>query len=311
MEVKAWTYEEFPEFTEPVEGAHFVETTGEEPGVLYLNDVEYRTTGDTPLRLQLLIPQCRNRRFDRPTDEPAPALPCVVFVQGSAWMQQRIYGNVANISRLAIRGFVCAIVEYRHSGIASFPAQAVDARNAVRFLKQNAASFWIDPEKVILAGDSSGGHTAMWGGLLQNDETEFNHYPGISASVKGIVDYYGSTSLMAPDSNPMTVNHCRPDSPEGMVMGGRDLIEHPEWAEALSVECHIDESTKLPPVLIFHGTKDRVVNCTGSVILYRRLRETNHPVELYLVKGADHGGPDFWTDRVLDIVEDFIRKCVE
>ena len=162
MEVKEWTYEEFPEFTEEVEGAHIIETTGDEPGVLYLNDVEYRTTGDMPLRLQLLIPMCRNRRFDRPSDEPAPALPCVVFVQGSAWMKQRIYGNVPNISRLAIRGFVCAIVEYRHSGIAWFPAQAVDALNAIRFLKQHAADFWIDPEKIILAGDSSGGHTAMW-----------------------------------------------------------------------------------------------------------------------------------------------------
>lgn len=311
MEVKEWTYEEFPEFTEEVEGAHIIETTGDEPGVLYLNDVEYRTTGDMPLRLQLLIPMCRNRRFDRPSDEPAPALPCVVFVQGSAWMKQRIYGNVPNISRLAIRGFVCAIVEYRHSGIAWFPAQVVDALNAIRFLKQHAADFWIDPEKIILAGDSSGGHTAMWGGLLQNDETEFNHYPGISGSVKGIVDYYGSVSVMAPDSNPIQISHCLPDSPEGMVMGGRNLLEHPELAEALSVECHIDESTKLPPILIFHGTKDRVVNCTGSVILYRRLRETKHPAELYLVKGADHGGPDFWMPKVLDIVEDFVRKCVE
>ena len=219
--------------------------------------------------------------------------------------------KVADIGRLARRGFVCAIVQYRHSGIASFPAQAVDALNAIRYLRQNAGKYGIDPEKIVVAGDSSGGHTAMWAGLLHNDETEHNHYPGVSGEVKGIIDYYGSTSVIAPDSNPIQINHCLPESPEGQVMGGRNLLEHPEWARALSVEYNVDENTKLAPVLIFHGTKDRVVNCKGSVVLYNRLKETGHPVDFYLIKGADHGGSEFWTERVLDIVEAFIRKCVE
>ncbi len=145
-------------------------------------------------------------------------------------MKQNIYGKVPDLAKLARRGYVCAIVEYRHSGIAYFPAQANDALNAVRFLRRNAAKYGIDPEKIILAGDSSGGHTAMWAGMLHNDESEYNLFPGISAEVKGIVNYYGSTSVMAPDSNPITVNHCRPDSPEGMVMGRRDLLENPELA---------------------------------------------------------------------------------
>lgn len=92
-------------------------------------------------------------------------------------------------------------------------------------------------------------------------------------------------------------------------MGRRNLLEHPELARQLSVECNIDESTQLAPVLIFHGTKDRVVNCEGSAILYRRLKETGHPADFYLVKGADHGGPEFWTDQVLDIVDRFCRDC--
>ena len=94
-------------------------------------------------------------------------------------------------------------------------------------------------------------------------------------------------------------------------MGGRNLLEEPELARQLSVECNIDEETKLPPVLIFHGTKDRTVNCTGSAILYERLKETGHEVSFYLVKGADHGGPEFWTDQVVDLVDHFCRKCFE
>ncbi len=309
MEVKPWTYEEFPEFTEAVEGAHIIETTGEERGTLYMHDVEYVNMDGIPLHLQILIPNCRNDRFDPMGGVQTVKYPCIVFVQGSAWFQQYVYMKVGDVARLAMRGYVCAIVEYRHSGIASFPAQAVDACNAIRFLRKNADRFGIDPERMLVAGDSSGGHTAMWAGLLHNDETPQNRYPGISAAVKGIVDYYGSTSVIAPDSNPQTVNHCLPDSPEGQVMGGKDLLANPELARALSVECNIDENTQLPPVLIFHGTKDRTVNCTGSVILYRRLKETGHPAELYLIKGADHGGSEFWTETVLDIVDDFAKKC--
>ena len=224
-------------------------------------------------------------------------------------MQQHVYGNVPMLSKLALRGYVCAIVEYRHSGIATFPAQIKDARNAVRFLRSNAGKYGIDPERIIVAGDSSGGHTAMWAGMLHDDDTEDNLFPGVSAEPCGIVNYYGSTSVMAPDSNPIQISHCLPDSPEGMVMGGKNLLEHPELARQLSVECNIDENTQMPPVLIFHGTKDRLVNCEGSAILYERLRETGHPVDFYLIKGADHGGPEFWTDGVLDIVDAFCKRC--
>ena len=311
MEVKQWTYADFPEFTEIPEGAGVIETTGDEVGVNYFHDIEYAEADGHKLHLQILIPASRNDGF-LPFAEKQPfARPCFVFVQGSAWMQQYVYAKVAQVAKLAQKGYVCAIVEYRHSGIASFPAQAVDARNAVRFLRKNAARFGIDPARMILAGDSSGGHTAMWGAMLQDDHTDDNLYPGVSAQVCGIVNYYGSTSVMAPDSNPQTVNHCLPDSPEGMVMGRQDLLAHPELARALSVECNIDSQTDLPPVLIFHGTKDRTVNCAGSAILYEKLKETGHEVSFYLVKGADHGGPEFWTDQMIDLVDRFCRKCFE
>ena len=309
MQVKPWSYDEFPEFTETPEGVEVIDTTGDEPGVNYYHDVEYACVEGTHLHLQVLIPSSRNSGFVPFADQQSLSLPCFVFVQGSAWFKQYVYGSLIQVARMAARGYVCAIVEYRHSGIASFPAQARDTRNAVRFLRRNAARFGIDPERVILAGSSSGGHTAMWAGLLHDDDSDGNLFPGVSAEVKGIVDYYGSTSVIAPDSNPQTVNHCLPDSPEGQVMGGKNLLEQPELARQLSVECNIDADTRLAPVLIFHGTKDRVVNCTGSAILYQRLRETGHPVDLYLLKGADHGGHEFWTDRVLDIVDSFCRRC--
>ena len=301
MEVKEWTYEELPEFTEEVEGAHVISTTGDEIGVTYIPNVVYAEIDDIKLHLQILQPFTRN--------QPEMVSPCVVFVQGSAWMPQDVYAQLPRVSRLAERGYVMAVVEYRHSGIAAFPAQIMDTRNAVRFLRANAEQYHIDPDRIVVSGDSSGGHTAMFAGMI-HDDTENNLYPGVSADVKGIVNFYGSTSVMAEDSNPVQVLHCQPDSPEGMVMGHVDLRNNLELKRRLSVECNITEDTVIPPVIILHGTKDRVVNCEGSVILYRQLKECGKDVQLYLIKGADHGGAEFWTTETLDIVDRFIRSCI-
>ena len=92
MEIKHWTYAEFPEFKEPVEGVKLIPTTGDEQDVLYLHDVEYMKVGDVPLRLQILIPATRNHPYDfMHGAEGGTQLPCYVFVQGSGWFQQAVY----------------------------------------------------------------------------------------------------------------------------------------------------------------------------------------------------------------------------
>lgn len=103
--------------------------------------------------------------------------------------------------------------------------------------------------------------------IIQDDEEETNLYLGIRADVRGILSFYGSSSVMLEDGMPSTVNHHLPDSPEGREMGGVNLREHPELCRKLSVECNIDENTALPPVLMFYGTKDRTINPRVSVIM--------------------------------------------
>lgn len=134
-------------------------------------------------------------------------------------------------------------------------------------------------------------------------------FRGVSAEVKGIINYYGSCSVMKEDSNPIQLLHCQPDSPEGLVMGHVDLRDKPELKKKLSVECNINEDTVIPPTLILHGTKDRVVNCEGSAILYRQMKKCGKDVQFYLIKGGDHGGAEFWSCQVIDIVDDFLKYC--
>ncbi|MBQ3376074.1 MAG: alpha/beta hydrolase [Erysipelotrichaceae bacterium] len=302
----------FKPFTDEVEGAVRIPTTGLEPGVNYIHDVEYADIDGNVLHLQILIPSNREEMMKRMMQRPdTKKYPCVVYTQGSAWFKQDCYARIPEIARLAERGYVVAIVEYRHSGIARFPAQAKDMRNAIRFLRKNADKYYIDPDKIIGAGNSSGGHTALFAGIIKDDDTKDNLYPGFSAYVKGIINYYGSTTFTFPDSNPVTMNHCKADSPEGLVMGGVDLNENPELIKAISVDCNIFPETDLPPVLNIHGTADVVVNCKCSVAVHNRLKECGKDSELILVEGAGHGGSEFSTKEVLDLVTRFIEKCLK
>lgn len=303
MEVKAWTYEEFPEYTEEIEGAVWIASTGNEIGVYYRPDVEYANIDGNRLHLQILEP------FNR--KEPEKLYPCLVFVQGSAWMKQDMYKSNPMYAHLAEKGYVVAVVEYRHSGIAAFPAQIQDARNAVRFMKKNGRNWHADVENILIGGCSSGGHTAVFAGMLkEGDPMDASIYPDTDASVKGILDYYGSVNLLEDDYYPSTVNHHLPDSPEGMVMGGADMRKDVELRKKGTAECYITPETELPPMLIVHGTKDRTVSTVQSVSLYQKMKACGKDAELYLIEGADHGGAEFWTDEMCEIADRFMKRCI-
>jgi len=118
--------------------------------------VEYAKLDGVTLHLQIITPQTRN------TKDKGYKYPCIVYVQGSAWMKQNINAKLGLLARLAEKGYVIAVVEYRHSGIAAFPAVALDTRNAIRFMKVHADEYMVDVEKMFVGGDSSGGHAAMF-----------------------------------------------------------------------------------------------------------------------------------------------------
>ncbi|MGZ1290761.1 alpha/beta hydrolase [Lactobacillus delbrueckii subsp. bulgaricus] len=90
----------------------------------------------------------------------------------------------------------------------------------------------------------------------------------LTAKVSGVVDFYGSVSVMRENSNPTTINHLQADSPEGMEMCHVDLRENSDLRRKLSVECNISKDTDIPPVLIIHGTKDRTVNTKSAALTF-------------------------------------------
>ncbi|WP_456843754.1 alpha/beta hydrolase fold domain-containing protein [Cellulomonas sp. P5_C6] len=268
--------------------------------------VEYARKSGRALHLQVLLPPMRD---DLPGADAGPRFPLVVFVQGSAWKEQALGLSLPALAEFARRGYVVAIVEYRPSTLAIFPAQVRDARSAIGFLRSRADEYHLDPERVALWGDSSGAHTAALTALTDGQQ-EYSDEPvgDEPLGVRCVVDYYGPTDIARMNEEPSVQDHIAPTSPEGLLIGGHDVLRRPDLVEPTVLMNHLSPRRDLPPVLIVHGSKDRLVPFGQSVLLHDALVEAGGPVELYQLQGADHGGPPFWQDDVLDLVDDFLRR---
>ncbi len=233
--------------------------------------------------------------------------PVIAFVQGSAWFKQHLGRNLEPLTRMAERGYVVAIVEYRPSTVAPFPAQVEDTKTALRYLKEHAREYGGNPEEIIVWGNSSGGHTASMVGVTL-DTQDFDAEDQAPIQVKAVIDYFGPTAIHKMNEEPSTYDHIQPDSPEGMLIGGVNVLENIDKAEAANPMNYISEAEEMPPFLIIHGDKDRLVPFGQSAALFQVLQEKGHEARFIKLKGADHGGAPFWQDEILDLVDDFIRK---
>ncbi|WP_127533328.1 alpha/beta hydrolase [Paenibacillus kobensis] len=257
----------------------------------YRPDVVYAQYGDLERRLQIIVPQRAGYKF-----------PLVVFVQGSAWRQQDLYAAIPNLCHIAAKGYVVASVEIRDTDIARFPAAVEDVKCAIRFMRKNAEEYGVDPNRVAVWGDSSGGHLALMTGLTIG-EYDNGLYSEETDEVSAVIDYYGVSDLLTLGKYNDILDHDAADSPEGLLVGGR-VPDHVELAKKAS-PIHQNLDKRLPPFLIIHGDSDGIVHVNQSIEMYKALREHGQRAFFYKVTGADHG-IGVWNPQVLEITERFL-----
>lgn len=114
-------------------------------GVVRL-DVEYTVKDGVARHLQILMPP-RHRPWPDTADDRYPT---ILYVQGSAFHEQDLGNELGNLAGFARRGHVIAIVQYRGSDIAPFPARAKDAKTAVRWLREHAAEYHVDVDRMAM-----------------------------------------------------------------------------------------------------------------------------------------------------------------
>jgi len=304
---QTWTHADFPESTANVPRMRVVEGRPSSRNVHVHLGLEYAVKDGRALHLVVAQPSLDWATGD-PADIAAERFPLVVFVQGSGWGEQELGANLEPLASFARRGYVVAIVEYRQASLAQFPAQIADTLTAARWLVDHAGGFGIDPDKVALWGDSSGAHTAVMAALTSGDPDFTDEPERPPVNVSAVVDFYGPVALDRMDDEPTTMVHDAPGSPETTLLGVQSLEEAPRRVAQADPRTHLRSDRSVPPVLVVHGTKDRSVPFSQSVLLVEALRAAGRQVEAVQVRGGGHGGPSVWTPQVLDIVDDFLRQ---
>ena len=298
--------EDFPSSPELPEGAKTV-TWKDDPACFidFRFDVEYDKRDGETLTLQLLLPS-----QDMMEIPPAKKTPLIVYIPGSAWHRQMVYITLPRMMRIAERGWAVAIVQYRPSEVKGFPAQIEDAKSAVRFMRKNAQEYNIDPDKIALWGDSSGGHTAVMAAVTGDGLLDNGLYNEFSCKVNCVIDWFGPTDVSLMGFYPSTMEHATAESPEGFLLGQVDVMENIELARKASPMHYISAEKEIAPILIFHGSRDELVPFNQSCRLYDKLKACGKDVEFYKLEGAYHGYNGFNCTAAYDVVLEFASRHI-
>ena len=299
--------DEFPASPELPDGVIAVQWT-DEPGMMVdiQTDVIYDERDGEQLHLQILLPL----EFMPMLEPPTKKYPLVVYIPGSAWMRQTPKLFLPRMSQLSRRGYAVAMVEYRPSDVAGFPAQIEDAKTAIRFMRKHAEEYRIIADKVALYGDSSGGHTAVMAGITGAGLLDNGQYGDFSCQVNCIVDSFGPTDVSLMNYYPSAMDHHSAVSPEGMLLGGVDVLENKDLAVKASPMYYLSADKSIPPMLMMHGDRDQLVPFNQSVRLYKKLKELDKEVTFYKLEGGFHGTGGFSSREAMDVIVDFISKYI-
>lgn len=230
--------------------------------------------------------------------------PTIVWIIGGAFKEIAPLKFAPEFAYLAKEGYHVALIEYRVSNEAVFPAAVQDAKAAIRFLRAHADKYGIDENRIAVMGDSAGGYlAAMVGATTGMKEFETDEWEGYDSSVRAVIDLYGPTDLEAMVKDPDNRYFGDNFKPEVQFLG--PSATHGTWRLANPIS-HITRET--PPYLIFHGTADEMVPDSQSRLLYEALEKKGVPADLYLLEGVYHARHEFWQPEIKEIILDFLRR---
>lgn len=308
------------------------------PTIFLLDHIVYshvQNLGGQPLDLDLslMLPLQNNGEMRRifgnnqPEERPdattapqaakpaAPKRPVILWFNGNGFHGIDKNCQVADLEFLAEAGYAVAFVQVRSSAQGHLPAQLIDAKTAIRFLRANAGKYNLDPLRFGVAGRSAGGMIVSMLGLNDNRFLS-EEWKGYSSDVQavwdlfGLVDMAGVTEEQVEAYRNGTADTSRwsrmEDTHTGAVLGG-DVDTMAQRAREYSVIRYIHGN--MPPFLIMHGDADPMIPLEQSEMLYNSMLSwEGNKADLYVVKGAGHGTPEFFQPAVQKIALDFFAR---
>jgi len=210
--------------------------------------------------------------------------PGMVLIHGGAWILGTRYQQAWYCRAFARAGYVVMTIDYRLMPRNAFPCCLHDCKAAVRWLRQNADRYRIDPDRIATFGASAGGHlAALLATTMPEDGLEGDVNPGVSSEVCAAISLYGAVDLQQYYDTPLI-------GPLGRITSNffdKFIAPHGSKISGASPLHFARPATK--PIMLVHGTWDHLVHYSQSERFHQRLVELGVPTKLIAVEGREHG----------------------
>lgn len=225
------------------------------------NEETYKVVGDASLAAYIWNPE--------PHLAPPYPRSVAAFFFSSGWDHGQVSQFAPHCVYLASRGMTTIAFEYRvGSKHGTGPLEAMaDARSAIRWIRMNAAELGINPGKIVGVGGSGGAHAIASAAMLKGYDDPADD-PSISAVPNALV-------LFSPVLD---------TSKSGF---GLDRFPDAKSAKAANLINAIAKG--MPPMLIMHGTADRVVPFNGSYVFTKKMSRKKNKMRLIEFNTQGHG----------------------
>lgn len=270
-------------------------------------------------KLDLYLPQKSNQPY-----------PVIVVYHGGAFMfGDKAMGEVQGAVDGVKRGYAVVSANYRLSGEATFPAAINDAKAVIRWVKANAKTYNLNPDKIVVWGGSAGGNIASMVGVTgslqsigENDNQENMQY---SSNVQVVIDWFGPLDFLKMDDQFKQGSVKRREikgssitsdinSPESKYIGKLITLDPALTQQANPASyLHLLTPSNAPYFFIEHGDRDSLVPTQQSINFAKLLEKQigEKKVKLEILKGADHGSDEFDLQENLQKVYEFISKALK
>lgn len=220
--------------------------------------VLYKQVDTTKLFLEIHTPE----HLDSKRNYPA-----MVFFFGGGWKGGDRSHFINHAKYFAKRGLICFLADYRtETKHGTTPFEALkDAKSAMRYLRENAEEFGIDPTKIIASGGSAGGHLAAAATFTKKYD-EATDELSISCIPNALVLF-----------NPVIDNGP----------GGYGYERIGDAYKDYSPLHNIKKGA--PPTILFLGTKDKLIPIATAEYYKTVMEKVGSRCELKIYEGGQHG----------------------
>jgi acetyl esterase/lipase len=262
-------------------------------------NVTYRTASNQQLKMDIYYQRVARK----------PAIPTLVYYHGGFWVAGAKETAIVGLLPWLEAGWNVINVEYR-LGVATdpstlAPAAVDDSFCALRYIASLPANYNIDKDRIVVTGESAGGHLALAMGMIPESAGLGKECTG--AAPPPAAGGRGAAAAPAAAASAVTlpplpkiaavINWFGVADVPDVIQGANSQAAAVRWfggmPNALEVARKVSPltyvRTGLPPIITIHGDNDRVVPYPQGVKLHEELAKVNVPNKLVTIPGGGHG----------------------